>query len=111
LATKIYDEVEIELQNGDKVVLRPLPIKKLRGFMKEVQKLDKIKDEDEAIDIFVDACAIALSKDLPELTADREALEEALDVPTIWKIIEVCGGVNMGDPNLIAAANLMNGES
>lgn len=111
MATKIYDEVEIQLQNGNKVLLRPLPIKKLRGFMKEIQKLDTIKDEDEAIDIFVDACAIALSKDLPDLVADRDALEDALDVPTIWKIVEVCGGVKMGDPNLIAAASLMTGEN
>jgi hypothetical protein len=48
---------------------------------------------------------------LPDLAGNREALEEALDVPTIWKIIEVCGGIKLGDPNLIAAANKMVGEN
>jgi hypothetical protein len=111
LATSIYNTLEIELQDGSKATLKPLPIKQLRSFMKEVEKLQKIKKEDEAIDIFVDACAIALSKALPELTANRDALEEALDVPTIWKIFEICGGIQMGDPNLTAAASLMSGEN
>jgi hypothetical protein len=111
LATAVYDTVEVELQNGDKVTLKPLPILLLRSFMKEVGKLDNIKNEDEAIDIFVNACSIALSKSLPDLVQDREALEGALDVPTIWKILEVCGGIKMGDPNLIAAATKRSGDN
>ena len=57
MATKLYDIVEIELQNGNKAVLKPLPIKALREFM------------------------------------------------------EVCGGIKLGDPNLIAAASKMVGEN
>jgi hypothetical protein len=48
---------------------------------------------------------------LPELAADKEALEEALDVPTIWKIMEICGGIKLGDPNLMAAATKMSGTN
>ena len=110
MATKIYDTVEIELQNGSRAVLKPLPIKQLREFMSIVAKLDSVENEDQAIDIFIDACEVALRKSLPDLAADREALEETLDVPTIWKIIEVCGGIKLGDPNLTAAATRMTGS-
>jgi hypothetical protein len=106
LATKIYDVEEIELQNGAKVKLKPLTIKELRKFMIAISKTADTKSEDETLDILIDACAVALEKQLPELVADRDALEDALDVPTINRILEVCGGIKMDDPNLLAAAVL-----
>jgi len=38
------------------------------------------------------------------LAGDKEALEEGLDLPTIYKIIEVASGNKMddSDPNLVA---------
>jgi len=106
LATTIYDVEEIELQNGAKVKLKPLTIKELRKFMAAIGKTAETKSEDETLDILIDACAVALEKQLPELVADRDALEDALDVPTINRILEVCGGIKMDDPNLLAAAVL-----
>ena len=109
MATTLYDTVEIELQDGRKATLKPLPIKRLKEFMKVVTKLDTVQDEEEAIDIFLEASAIALRSSLPDLAGNKEALEEALDVPTIWKIMEICGGIKLGDPNLMAAANKISG--
>ena len=106
MATTIYDVEEIELQNGAKVKLKPLTIKELRKFMAAIGKTAETKSEDETLDILIDACAVALEKQLPELVADRDALEDALDVPTINRILEVCGGIKMDDPNLLAAAVL-----
>jgi hypothetical protein len=106
LATKIYDVEEIQLQNGDKVLLKPLSIKQLRKFMVVVQKTQDVTEEDQTLSVLVEACAIALETQLPELTKDLDAFEDALDVPTINRIMEVCGGIKMDDPNLIAAAVL-----
>jgi hypothetical protein len=106
LATKVYDVEEIELQNGAKVKLKPLSIKQLRKFMEVVKKTQDSNDENVTLGILVEACAVALETQLPELAADREKLEDALDVPTINRILEVCGGIKMDDPNLIAAAVL-----
>ena len=106
MATKIYDVEEIELQNGAKVKLKPLTIKELRKFMIAISKTADTKSEDETLDILIDACAVALEKQLPELVADRDAFEDVLDVPTINRILEVCGGIKMDDPNLLAAAVL-----
>ncbi|MEY4334379.1 MAG: hypothetical protein RLZZ196_3123 [Bacteroidota bacterium] len=106
MATKVYDVEQIELQNGAKVTLKPLTIKDLRKFMAALQKTADSKTEAETLTILIDACAVALEKQLPELVADRDALEDALDVPTINRILEVCGGIKMDDPNLLAAAVL-----
>lgn len=106
MATTVYDVEEIQLQNGAKVTLKPLTIKELRKFMSAIQKTATVQNEDETLTILIDACAVALEKQLPDLVADRDALEDALDVPTINRILEVCGGIKMDDPNLMAAAVL-----
>jgi hypothetical protein len=106
LATTIYDVEQIELQNGAKVTLKPLTIKDLRKFMAAIGQTQDAKTEDETLTILIDACAVALEKQLPDLVKDRDALEDALDVPTINRILEVCGGIKMDDPNLLAAAVL-----
>jgi hypothetical protein len=106
LATTVYSVEEIELQNGSKVTLKPLTIKELRKFMAAVQKTADTKTEDETLTVLIDACAVALERQLPDLVKDRDALEDALDVPTINRILEVCGGIKLDDPNLLAAAVL-----
>lgn len=106
MATTVYDVEEIELQNGSKVKLKPLSIKELRKFMAAIQKTADSQTEEQTLTILIDACAVALEKQLPDLVKDRDALEDALDVPTINRILEVCGGIKMDDPNLLAAAVL-----
>ncbi len=83
MATTVYDVQEVKLQNGATVKLKPLTIKELRKFMAVIQKTAEVKTEDETLDLLIDACAVALEKQLPDLVADRDAFEDVLDVPTI----------------------------
>ena len=108
MATTVYNVEEIQLQNGQIIRLKPLSIKELRRFMIALQKTqdNPDTDQDRTLEVLIDACSIALEKQLPELVKDRDALEDALDVPTINRILEVCGGIKMDDPNLLAAAVL-----
>ncbi len=106
MATTVYDVEEITLQNGDKVKLKPLTIKALRKFMAAIAKTAESKTEDETLTILLEACAVAIESQLPELAADMDKLESALDMPTINRILEVCGGIKLDDPNLGAAAVL-----
>ena len=106
MATTVYDVEEITLQNGATVKLKPLTIKELRKFMAAISKTGDAQTEDETLTVLIDACAVALEKQLPELVKDRDAFEDVLDVPTINRILEVCGGIKMDDPNLLAAAVL-----
>lgn len=104
MATEVYTATDIELQDGTTITVKPLTIKRLRRFMEVIQKFEKVDDEAQSIDLMVDACAIAIEQSKPELAENRDALEDVLDVPTMWKILEVAGGIKMDDPNLIAAA-------
>ena len=106
MANTVYDVEEVQLQNGQTAKLKPLSIAELRKFMAVMEKSKTIENENESLDILIEACGIALEKQLPDLAKNKEELENALDVPTINKILEVCGGIKLDDPNLIAAAVL-----
>lgn len=114
MATSVVRSEEIELQDGTKLVVRPLNIKRLRRFMvvfatlsepptdKDGKELDLSASEREMheFDIMLDAVRICIEGADAELSADKDRLEEVLDVPTMWKILEVAGGIKQ-DPNLM----------
>jgi hypothetical protein len=105
MATKVYDTVELELQNGDVVEIKPLPIKRLRRFMKAMEELTDSDSEREQIDVLLDGVSIVLEVKYPEIANNRDALEEMVDVPTMNKILEVAGGLDLsGDagPNPVS---------
>ena len=107
MATKIYDTLEVELQEGTVVTVKPLNIRLLRKFMDVMASMDPEASETEKLDILVKACGVAIEKQAPDIANNRENLEEALDVPTMWKIIEIAGGIKMADPNLLAEAGVV----
>lgn len=113
MATTVYTTEEVELQDGTTVLLRPLPIKTLRKFMKIMEAFGTAQSEEEGLDVISDASATALSKARPEfydktkkdgLGGSSEEWEEVADIETIYKILEVCGGIKLNDPNLLAQA-------
>jgi hypothetical protein len=106
MATSVYEVVEIELQDGTKVSMKPLKIKYLREFMKEFEKISDEKiasDNIKSMDLLLDCAAIAM-KQYNEEFATKEKLEDVVDLPTIYKIIEVAAGIKLNDPNALAAA-------
>lgn len=106
MATSIYETVEVEFIDGTKVSMRPLKISLLRDFMKEFQKIgdEKIAEDNiKSMDLLLDCAVIAMRQYNPDL-ATKEQLEEIVDLPTIYKIIEVAAGIKLNDPNALAAA-------
>jgi hypothetical protein len=97
LATKAYDTLELELQDGTEVLIRPLDLKRLRKVMVVIDDMNKsgAKTEADTLEYLIAATKISLEKQLPELTADEDKFEEALDLPTIWKILEITAGISM----------------
>lgn len=112
MATKVYDELEIELEDGSVLNLKPLPIKGLRKFMEVVAKIgqDDLQTETAAMDVFLEAAVVCLKSLDPKKYADStvEDIEDILTVPTMMKILEIAGGLKSADPNLLGAA--LNGE-
>lgn len=106
MTTNIYDVAEIELEDGTTVLLKPLPIKQLKRFMSVIRELDSedITTEEQAMDVFVKSAMVCLEKSNPAIGLDREKFEEVVNIPNMMKILEICGGLKMNDPNLLGAA-------
>ncbi len=106
MATSVYEVVEIELQDGTKVEMKPLKISVLRDFMKEFQKIsdEKIAEDNiKSMDLLLDCAVIAMKQYKPDI-ADKAKLEDLIDLPTVYKVIEVAAGIKLNDPNALAAA-------
>lgn len=116
MASTVYDSETIQLQDGKEVTLVPLAIGRLRRFMKAWGEFANLEDEDGAFDIYINCCGIALENDYKtefETVKDEEkilpddyraTLEDVLDMDTIYKILEVCGGLKLNDPKLLERA-------
>lgn len=119
MAKEAYDKVPLLLSDGTEVVLQPLNIARLKKFMKAFNELQNLPKDDEfaSFDVFVSCAGLCLEKDLKDqfetkpgkddehISAEyREYLEETLDMETIYKILEVCAGMKLNDPNLLRAA-------
>jgi len=109
MAKTVYSEEAIALQSGEEVILKPLPIKQLKKFNAKLNELraEWLKengDEDAAMDILTDLAGICIEKQHPDIVADRDRLEESLDLQTIYKLLDACGGLKLNDPNQQAAA-------
>ena len=106
MATTVYDVVEIELSNGEAITLKPLPIKQLKKFMDIVKEMElpENESEDAAMDVFIKAAMVCLEASKSPLATNKDLFEETVEVPTMMKILEVCGGLKLNDPNLLGAA-------
>lgn len=104
MATKMVNTEKINLQDGTTVEIRPLNIKNLRKFMDVTKKFEKVKDEEQGLDLLIEASQIALMAVDEEKFANTEYLEEVLDMDSISQIMKISGGVDINaDPNLVDA--------
>lgn len=106
MATTVYEVVEVELLDGTSITLKPLAISVLRDFMKTFDKIADPKiaeDNIKSMDLLLDCAVIAMKQYNSEL-ADKEKLETLIDLPTIYKLVEVAAGIKLNDPNALAAA-------
>ena len=125
MASKVYNEETIALQDDTEVTLRPMPIARLRRFQDSWAKFSEAKSEDEALSVLVNCAGISLEENFrgakgfedglkaPATAAKKgeylspkykEYLEDVLDLDTIYKVLEVCGGIKLNDPKLLEAA-------
>ena len=84
---------EILFADGKKRVVKPLTIRNLRKFMKIVKNLKNEETlEDADIDVMVEAAAVALAVVDPELAADKEKLEDVLDLKSFGALMTAAMG-------------------
>lgn len=96
MTTKTNEVKKIQLIDGTELQVRPLRISLLREFMKKFEGIAKVSDNnDKSMDILMECVQIAMKQYKPELAEDPKALEDNLDLPTVYKIVEEASGVNM----------------
>lgn len=96
MATTVNEKKTVTLIDGTKVEVRPLKISLLREFMKKFEGIAAVaEDNDKSMNLLMECVQIAMRQYKPELADDKDALEETLDLPTVYKIVEEASGINM----------------
>lgn len=98
MSTTINEENKITLIDGTEISVRPLKISLLRDFMKKFDAIAKVADDnDKSMNLLMECVQIALKQYKPEIAGDVKALEELIDLPTVYKIVEEASGIRLGE--------------
>lgn len=101
--TTVNEEKKIKLIDGTEIKVRPLKISLLRDFMKKFEGIQAVaEDNDKSMNLLMECVQIAMKQYKPELADDMAALEEVLDLPTVYKIVEEASGMNLTGTNLVS---------
>ena len=120
MATKVYKEETLSLQDDTEVVIRPYNIKRMREFMRRFREIGNLQSklateedmekqneiEDKIVDNMVDMAWSAIEQSNKGLANERgrEDIEAVLDSSTMDRIISIAGGIDLEDPNPKRAA-------
>lgn len=100
--TTINEEKSVTLIDGTEIKVRPLKISLLRPFMKKFEGVAAVaEDNEKSMNILMECIQIAMQQYKPELAEDLDALEENMDLPTVYKIIEEASGVRLSEAALL----------
>jgi hypothetical protein len=94
MPTKVYDSGYITLINGTEIYITPLKIKYLKEFMNVFQDVKSSKNDDEAIAHLSKCASITMKQYYPNIVND---LEDHVDMPTIYKILELSAGIKINE--------------
>ena len=102
MATTVNETKTVTLIDGTEIAVRPLKISLLRDFMKKFEGIAAVADDNEkSMNLLMECVLIALKQYKPDLAADAKALEEILDLPTVYKIVEEASGVKLSEASLL----------
>lgn len=98
MTTTVNETKKLTLIDGTEISVRPLKISLLRSFLKEFANIaDVAADNDKSMDVLMKCVQIAMKQYSPELAQDAAKLEESLDLPTVYQIVEEASGIKLGD--------------
>jgi hypothetical protein len=95
MATEIYKIETIQLFDGTEIDIIPLKIKYLRQFMNVFQAIYTTKNDDEAILVLVECVKICMKQFYPKISKDIKDIEDNVDMPTIYKILNIAAGIKI----------------
>lgn len=98
MTTTVHEANKVTLIDGTEISVRPLKISLLRPFMKKFEGVAKVQDDnDKSMNLLVECVQIAMKQYKPELSEDVKQLEELLDLPTVYKIVEAASGIQLSE--------------
>ena len=96
MSTTVHETEKVKLIDGTEITVRPLKISLLRPFMKKFEGVAKVaEDNEKSMTLLVECVQIAMEQYKPELAGDIQKLEDLLDLPTVYKIVEAASGINL----------------
>lgn len=96
MATNVNEAEVLTLIDGTDIEVRPLKISLLRDFMKTFEGIAEVAtDNDKSMNILMKCVQIAMKQYNAELAGDLKALEDNIDLPTVYSIIEKASGISM----------------
>lgn len=102
MTTTINELKTVDLLDGTQINVRPLKVSLLREFTKKFEGIaDVADDNDKSIDLLMECVQIAMKQYKPELAADAKALEDLLDLPTVYRIVEEASGIKLADAAIL----------
>jgi len=96
MATKIYETKKISLIDDSTIVAAPLKIKYLREFLETFEKIKEANTDDESIEVLARCALVAMQQYCPSIKTIEE-LEDSLDLPTIYEIIDIAAGIKINE--------------
>jgi hypothetical protein len=98
VAVTTHEPKKIKLIDGTEIEIKPLKISLLKPFTKKFQELAAVADDnDKSMDILIDCVMIAFQQFAPDYAEDRKKVEDNIDLPTVYQIIEVASGIQLAD--------------
>ena len=102
MTTVVNEETTLELLDGTTVIVRPLKISLLREFMKKFDEIATVADDNEkSLALLIDCVKVALKQYKPELLDDKVDLEEILNLPMVYQIINEASGIDLSGTSLL----------
>jgi hypothetical protein len=102
MSTTINETKTVELLDGTKISVRPLKISLLRPFMTKFEGIAEVADNNEkSMTLLMECVQIAMKQYSPEQASDLKSLEDLLDLPTVYKIIEEASGIKLSEASLM----------
>jgi hypothetical protein len=85
----------VYLFDGTELEIIPLKIKYLRDFMTAFENIKNTKNADEAIAVLVECVRICMKQYYPSISNTTEEVEDNVDLPTIYKILDTSAGIRI----------------
>lgn len=98
MATKIYDVGTIHLIDGTELEIQPLKIKYLREFMEVFHLMDYVSGDEQAIRVLAECAKVCMKQYYPSIKT-IEDLEDSVNLPTIYKILDIAAGIKINNPD------------